>query len=41
MGTSDLIDIYARRPRASSDISGKSRVRMLRLLCDTPSSNIL
>ena len=43
MGTSDLPDIYARCPRAraSADISGKSRVRMLQLLCDTPPSNIL
>ena len=41
MGTSDLPDIYARRPRASADISGKSRVRMLQLLCDMPSNNIL
>ena len=38
MGTSDLPDM---RPRASADISGKSQVRMLQLLCDTPSSNIL
>ena len=40
MGTSDLPDIYARRPRASADISGKSRVRMLQLLCNTPPSDI-
>ena len=40
MGTSDLPDIYARRPRASADISGKSRVRMLQLLYDTPSSTV-
>ena len=40
MGTSDLPDIYARRPRASADISDKSRVHMLQLLCDTPPSNI-
>ena len=41
MGTSDLPDISARRPRASADISGKSQGRMLQLLCDTPLSNIL
>ena len=32
MGTSDYLpDIYARRPRASADISGKSLVPMLQL----------
>ena len=33
MGTSDLPDIYAQSPRAY--ISGKSRVPMLQLLCNT------
>ena len=41
MGMSDLPDIYARRPRASADISGKSLVPMLQLLCDTPPGNFL
>ena len=41
MGTSDLPDIYERCPRVSADISGKSRVRMLQLLYNMPSSNIL
>ena len=41
MGTSDLPDIRilmmpdgAKQPRVSVDISGKSRVPMLQLLCD-------
>ena len=38
MGTSDLPDMYAQSPRAAGPrayISGKSRVPMLQLLCNT------
>ena len=34
MGRSDLPDMYA-RARASADISGKSRLPMLHMLCNT------
>ena len=42
MGRSDLADMYARaegaqHPRASADISGKSRLPMLHMLCNTSS----
>ena len=44
MGTSDLPDIciYMHDTQGTSaNISGKSWVRMLQLLCDMPSSNML
>ena len=34
-GTSALPDMYARRPRASADISGNARVPVLQLICYT------
>ena len=34
-GRSALPDMYARRPRASADISGKARVPVLQLICYT------
>ena len=34
-GTSALPDMYARRPRASVDISGNARVPVLQLICYT------
>ena len=37
-GKSALPDVYARRPRASADISGSARVPELQLICYTPST---